>query len=97
MITLNLAFQLYLHTREELELSGQDEHCPLPDFTCPRQGSDSHLKIPIFEDADPEGLLAVVECQHCLHSVHKLFQGLLQERHVVGQSNVLMNLCNSKM
>lgn len=34
----------------------------------------------------------MVEGQHRLHAVHKLFQGLLQQRHVVGQAEILVNL-----
>lgn len=51
-----------------------------------------HLQVSVFEDAHPECFLAVVKGQHCFHSVYKLLQCFLQQRHVIGQSYILVNL-----
>lgn len=56
-----------------------------------------YLQVPILQVSHPKGLLAVVEGQHGLHSVHEELQALLQSRHMVGQAGILINLKNNAL
>ena len=51
-----------------------------------------YLQVSVFQVAQPEGLLTVVEGERGLDSVHKLLQAFLQSRHMIGQRRGLTNL-----
>lgn len=52
----------------------------------------TYMYIPVFEVPQPERLMAPVDCKHGLHSIHKSFQTLLQERNLICQCNIFNDL-----
>ena len=51
--------------------------------------SETDLNVSVFEVAEPEGLKALVDSQHCFNPVDKTLQSSFQLRNLVCQSNVL--------
>lgn len=52
----------------------------------------TYMYIPVFKVPQPERLMAPVDCKHGLHSIHKSFQTLLQERNLICQCNIFNDL-----
>lgn len=58
--------------------------------------SSTHLQVSVLQVPQPESLLAVVQSEHGLHTIHKLLQTFLQGWDVIGQACILPDLRTAK-